>query len=285
MWHGIRCGVDLKAVQWTGVYVATTNDGRPVPNCYTSVARDSYAVGTALGDAVFGRCGVAPTKAPSLPTRVCDAPGDACVPAGQVGRFVVQTTSISGCGVTAKSATYSGQPCGPGGRLVQWSSFAIPNAAGQLTCRQSAKGQSNPMYDREWFGTCGVPPYWFRAKLPYRICGTDNGGSPPAPAPAPTPAPAPAPAPAPPPGSGGGGRIARQELRAGERSLPGMERIRALVNGQVPAYSAGSAVVAVLDTGGTNLPDLNVKTGLSFVGGSLNNNWQDRQNHGTHVSR
>lgn len=41
--------------------------------------------------------------------------------------------------------------------------------------------------------------------------------------------------------------------------------------------------VQVLDTGGTNLADLNSPNGVSFVGGSLNNQWQDKQNHGTHV--
>lgn len=39
----------------------------------------------------------------------------------------------------------------------------------------------------------------------------------------------------------------------------------------------------VLDTGGTDLADLNVKNGVSFVGGQLGSQWQDKQQHGTHV--
>ena len=40
----------------------------------------------------------------------------------------------------------------------------------------------------------------------------------------------------------------------------------------------------MLDTGGTDLADLNVRNGVSVVGGSISNSWQDKQNHGTHVS-
>jgi hypothetical protein len=42
--------------------------------------------------------------------------------------------------------------------------------------------------------------------------------------------------------------------------------------------------IQVLDTGSTNLNDLNVRSGISFTGGNLGNNWQDKQKHGTHVS-
>lgn len=64
VWHGIRCG-DMRSVQWTGVYVANTADNKAVPGCYTSITSPNYAVGTDLGNAVFGRCGVAPSKAPT----------------------------------------------------------------------------------------------------------------------------------------------------------------------------------------------------------------------------
>lgn len=64
-----------------------------------------------------------------------------------------------------------------------------------------------------------------------------------------------------------------------------MTRIQAVVASQVPVYPAGSTVtVAVLDTGGTQLADLNSLVGLGYSGGKKTTVWQDGHGHGTHVA-
>jgi len=62
VWYGARCG-DGRSIQWTGVYAATTKDNKAVPNCHVSNSAPNYAPGTSLGNAVFGSCGVPPTRA------------------------------------------------------------------------------------------------------------------------------------------------------------------------------------------------------------------------------
>jgi hypothetical protein len=63
VWYGQRCGANGRSIQWTGVYAADKSTNKAVPNCHTSTSSSNYAPGTALGAAVFGTCGVAPSKA------------------------------------------------------------------------------------------------------------------------------------------------------------------------------------------------------------------------------
>ncbi|KAI8471543.1 MAG: hypothetical protein J3K34DRAFT_458287 [Monoraphidium minutum] len=290
VWYGERCGADLLSIQWTGVYAAAKRDGKPVAGCSTHFSSPSYRPGTAWGDAVFGRCGVAPTAA-SLPTRICPDPGT-CVAAASLPSVLTAGT-VTACGYTSSVVAYAGARCGPNGAFIRWTSFSLKHpSTGRLGCTTRPQGTTNPMFDRSWFGACGSPPANFGG-LPTEVCGasaptptpTPTPTPPPSPPPNPPPSPPPVPPPSPPatPPPPGGTRMFRVPLKQGERDLPGMSRIQAVVGGKVPEYT-GPIVVAVLDTGGTALSDLNTQKGISFVGGSANSDWSDSDKHGTHVA-
>ncbi|KIZ01941.1 peptidase S8 and S53 subtilisin kexinsedolisin [Monoraphidium neglectum] len=274
VWYGERCGADFSLIQWTGVYAIDKASGQLVPNCHSHYTDPQYRPGTPFGNAVFGGCGVAPTSA-SLPTKVCSDPSP-CISTAAASSFAY-TAAITGCGLKSQQVLYTGAPCGPANKLVRWSSFQLKTAAGKVGCPTRAAGAVNPMFDREWFGACGSQPANF-GKLPTKLCdgggggGGGGGGNNPTPSPAPTPPPS-------------GARLQREALKSGEKSLPGMARIQAVVNNQVPIINADKSVtVAVLDTGGTFLDELNTQTGMSFVGGRRNSDWSDIEKHGTHVS-
>lgn len=160
VWYGQRCGDSLNQIQWTGVFVAG-DDGSPLPGCHMDNSDPSYAPGTAWGDAVLGRCGVAPQHA-RLPTTICESNAP-CLSRQQLSGFA-QDTTINGCGFQSSRVVYAGDQCG--NNLVDWSSFQLVRSNGRLGCKQSPKGSVNPMFDRSWFGSCGVPPANFPACSP-----------------------------------------------------------------------------------------------------------------------
>lgn len=84
-------------------------------------------------------------------------------------------------------------------------------------------------------------------------------------------------------------QIPREPLKKGERNpLTNMGRIQSLQwfrgnQGQVPASAAyQDLTVAVLDTGGSVISELNTIQGISFVDDRID--WTDRQSHATHVA-
>ena len=119
----------------------------------------------------------------SLPATICEPPSPPCVPANELASLSVPK-AVYGCGTTATSLTYVGSDCGGG--LIRWNSFTLATASGPA-CLQRPKGSNNPLFDDQWFGGCGVPPYYF-STLGYRIC---SGGGTPSPSPAPSPTPRP----------------------------------------------------------------------------------------------
>jgi hypothetical protein len=122
-----------------------------------------------------------------------------CVQASQLGKYT-HNVPVTGCGVSSSNVVYSGSKCGDGGRFIKWTTFWVPSN-GQLACKQTPAGNSNPMFDREWFGDCGVPPAAFKT-LPVAVCAASPPGPPPPP-----------PGPAPPPPAGG---LGRESLVSGE---------------------------------------------------------------------
>lgn len=181
--------------------------------------------------------------------------------------IVPRTYSIAWdrCLTPSSELIWTGRLCGQA--VIQWTDV---HAALKTThapvqgCRISLNAPGyelgTPNAD-QLFGRCGSAPK-SALSLPTQLCAIP-------PKPVTTVARAPA------------TKLSTEPLKQGEEKLKGMQRIQAVYNGRVFVNPLPSPiVVAVIDTGGSLLPDLNTMTGQSFVGGD----WVDRVGHGTHVA-
>lgn len=204
-----------------------------------------------------------------------------CAATNVLNGIVPSTTFVRWdfCLTAATELIWYGQMCGDDKENIQWTGVYAARKADhapvfgcRITTSTPGYGVGTPSGDT-FLGRCGVPPRG-APSLPQRICRHPPSLDSPPPTPPSTSAPKPSPWLDPP------NMLPREPLKKGEASLRGMERIQATTSGRVPVPPPTSIIVAVLDTGGTTLTDLNTIAGQTFVGGDR----LDHVGHGTHVA-
>lgn len=167
--------------------------GAPIPGCV--LARNSSKDFTAKW---LGGCGAAPALAPGLPTvGLCapsESPSAACVGSKQVaGGMTAVLPRAAACGAASgASVSFKGARCGPGGRFVRWTSYAVDGAGGRpcaradavpsgMTAVAAAAAQASSgggaaaaagvkaLAGADMMGSCGVPPMAHK-ELPVELC-------------------------------------------------------------------------------------------------------------------
>lgn len=292
-WWGHRCGTNLTQVEWQGVYAYNAATGERNPSCVLS----RPAAGSVLTPelkAWLGECGVAPTVVVEVPTRTC-------------GDFYPETSGVAGTcfapNFTAASQTvsilhplpacgggkpvemtFSGTSCTSNGGApdpastqlgVLWTSAVPADAALPATCRlDRAAGSSREAVDfnRDWFGSCGVPP----TKVQFLSRGQCGAQPPP-----------------PPPEDAKVLQRVPVVTNGNPVIPPGMKRIMAVVQDKAGAWITVTPLeevaVAVFDTGiDCRHSELNVVYNKSFVKALNNsddaNGCSDTNGHGTNVA-